>query len=153
MRWHIHNWKISGTLSWLIKISTLVLGWHILGRYLALDTGVPDLTFTLSSIIFILVILHYLFLFAISISSKEVLSVIGNLAVVFSASFFLPWLLTGHYTILATTFALFMIMAEAMHILFYFLNPDQPLRTVRTTSLWLIALSILLLGITAIIFL
>ncbi|MFW6019859.1 MAG: hypothetical protein ACOCPM_04690 [Bacteroidales bacterium] len=148
MRWHIHNWKISGTLSWLIKISTLVLGWHILKRYLTIDTETLSPALTLSSILFILIIVHYLFQFAISFSSKEILSLIGNLSVVFSACFFLLWLLTEHQTVLASFFALFMIMAEAIHVLFYFLNSEQPLRTTRTISLWLIGTSIFLWAVT-----
>lgn len=152
MRWHIHNWKISGTLSWLIKISTLVLGWQVLKLYLATDIEDFSPTFTLSSILFILLIVHYLFQFAISFASKEILSVIGNLSVVFSASFFLPWILTEHHTLLASFFALFLIMAETIQVLFYFLNEDQPLSTNRSVSLWLTGLSIFLLAITALTF-
>lgn len=150
MKWHIHTWKLSGALSWIIKTSTLFLGWHVFQMFLS----TTQTHFQADSLILVLLSLigiHYLFLLLVSLRSREILSSIGNLAVVLSTSAFISSLFSKWESFTIAMFALVMITSEAIHVLFYYLNEkDQPWIIRRTASLWLSGLSLLLFGLLVI---
>lgn len=147
MNWHIHNWKLSGSLSWFIRISTAVLGYTALQS--VMDANVfefPEdpLAFFLPALLTI----HYLFLFALAFRSKEVLSSAGSLIIALTAAAFTAGSLTSQSNTTIAFFAMFLIMGEVIHALFYILNKkDRPWVTGRNISLWLIAISLFLSGL------
>lgn len=150
MKWHLHKWQLTGWLSWIIKISTLILACVALSATLksGFDKVLPDL-FPL--ILLGLIFIHYFYQFLISLRSKEYLSSIGNFIIILSTIIFGIFLYTSGGHFLVAMFAFVMITAEAIYVLFYYLNTEhQPLYTSRVSSLWIIGISLLLFGLLVI---
>ncbi len=147
MKWHLHNWKLSGSLSWLIRAGTAVTGYIVMGSFINATT----LEFPAKPLVFILPCLltsHYLFLFVLALRSKEIISSAGNLLTALAAGAFTASTLTEEQHILIAFFAMFIIMGEVIHALFYILNKDdRPWITGRNVTLWLIAVSLILSGL------
>lgn len=147
MRWHIHKWKLSGTLSWLIKISTIFLGAKMFSLFLGNETNsLPDgiMPLILLGMLLILYITHTI----ISIHSREILSAISNLTVTFTLTAFILHMFASYEKLTTGIFALLMVTAEMVYGLFYYLNDkDKPLLISRSTALWMIAAGLFLFGL------
>lgn len=147
MKWHVHKWKFSGTLSWLIKISTIIPGLKTLSLITTHNfKGWPDNTFTL--VLLSLIFLLYILQTYLSFRSRELLSFITNLIILFTVGSFIGHMFISFDPFLTGMYALIMITAEMVHGLFYYLNAaERPLTIRQSLSLWMIAVALFLFGL------